>query len=209
MNDLMFKALFTFNITFLGCKVGKEGIHKALMEIVNRQKNAYLTHRWSKWLNSENGLFCNYTGEPFGNLRFEELVNITDENISYKYEECTNQQIMLPNTQSYIYMMLFAVKTVEQLLGGFNEHSVRCEIKLENNADTYFYEKYNPLSVDYSFLLKYAIGRNVNFTIELENHEDVYILFNRFFNQYKAEGSIANSCITLVKDLFEQIYGAI
>lgn len=209
MSDLVYNASYAFNIKLPKCKVGKEGIHQLLMELVRRFGDKYLLNRWNKWLDSDNGLICRYTGEPFGNLRIEEWVTITDDTISYKYVEYTDQQVMLPNIMSLIYMMLFAVKTAEQLQGGFEKHSSKCEVKMENNADVYFYEKYNPLVVDYLFLLKYTISKNLGYEIELENHDDVYALFNRFYNQYKSESSVAKPYITLVKDKFEQLYGAI
>lgn len=209
MSDLVYNASYAFNIKLLQCKVGKEGIHQLLMEMVRRYGDKYLLNRWNEWLDSDNGLICRYTGEPFGNLRFEEWVTIADDTISYKYVEYTDQQVMLPNIMSFIYMMLFAVKTAEQLQGDFEKHSAKCEVKMENNADVYFYEKYNPLAVDYLFLLKYTISKNLGYEIELESHDDVYVLFNRFYNQYKSENSVAKPYITLVKDKFEQLYGAI
>lgn len=209
MNILRYKASFSFMISLQGCKAGKEGVHQLLKAIIERCGNNYLAHRWGNWLNRNHSLICHYAGEPFANLRFDEIITITDDAITYQYEELTNQQVMLPNTISFIYTLLFSVKTAEQLQGAFDEHPVKVEIQVENNADTYFYEKYCPLAVDYSILLKYAIDRNVSYEVVLENHKDVYLLFNRFFNQYKAEGSVAKPYITLVKDIFEQTYDAI
>lgn len=209
MIDLVYYASYAFNINLPKCKVGKEGIHQLLMDIVERHGNKYLSNKWNGWVVKDNSLICHYVGEPFGNLRFEEWVIITDDTISYKYVEHTDQQVMIPNIMSLIYMMLFAVKTAEQLQGGFEKHSSKCEVKMENNADVYFYEKYNPLAVDYLFLLKYTISKNLGYEIELENYDDVYVLFNRFYNQYKSESSVAKPYITLVKDKFEQLYGAI
>ena len=209
MSDLFSQASYAFIITMPNCKVGKEGIHQLLIEVIKRYGNSYLANKWNRWSNSDGNLTCFYFEEPFGNLRFKELVTITDNAISYKYVEQTDQKVMLPNIQNFIYMMLFAVKTAEQLQGGFEKHSAKCEVKIENNADAYFYEKYNPLAVDYLFLLQYIIGRNVKYEVEMENHNDIYLLFNRFYNQYKSEGSVAKPYITLVKDNFDQLYGSI
>lgn len=209
MSDLFSQASYAFIITMPNCKVGKEGVHQLLIEVIKRYGNKYLSNKWSRWSNGGDNLTCRYTGEPFGNLRFEELVTITDYAISYKYVEHTDQKVMLPNIQSFIYMMLFAVNTVEQLQGGFEKHSAKCEVKMENNADVYFYEKYTPLAVDYLFMLKYILDRNVKYEMELENHDDIYLLFNRFYNQYKSESSVAKPYITIVKENFDQFYGSI
>ena len=209
MSNLVYYASYAFNIKLPKCKVGKEGIHQLLMDIVKRHGNKYLLTRWNGWVVRDNGLICRYVGEPFGNLRFEECVIITDDTISYNYVEYTDQQVMLPNILSFIHMLLFGIKAVEQLQGGFEKHSAKCEVKMENNGEVYFYEKYNPLAVDYLFLLKYTIGKNVGYEIDLENHDDVFVLFNRFYNQYKSDSSFAKPYINLVKDSFEQFYDAI
>lgn len=209
MSELFSQASYAFIITIPNCKVGKEGVHQLLMELIKRYGNSYIVNKWNRWSNSDSNLTCFYSEEPFGNLHFEEWVTITDHTISYKYVEQTDQKVMLPNIQSFIYMMLFAAKTIEQIQGGFEKHSAKCEVKMENNADVYFYEKYSPLAVDYLFMLKYIMGRNVKYEMELENHDDIYLLFNRFYNQYKSESSVAKPYITLVKDNFNQFYGSI
>ena len=135
MSDLFSQASYAFIITMPNCKVGKEGIHQLLIEVIKRYGNSYLANKWNRWSNSDGNLTCFYFEEPFGNLRFKELVTITDNAISYKYVEQTDQKVMLPNIQNFIYMMLFAVKTAEQLQGGFEKHSAKCEVKIENNAD--------------------------------------------------------------------------
>lgn len=208
MSDLIYYASYAFNIKIPNCKVGKEGVHQLLMDIVKRHGDNYLSNRWGGWFNSDKGLICRYVGEPFGNLRFDECVTITGDTISYRYVENTDQQVLLPNILSFIYMLLFALKTAEQLQDGFENHSVKCEVKVENNGNVYFYEKYNPLAVDYLFLLKYTISSNVCYEIELKSHNDVYLLVNRFYNQYKTDSSVAKPYITLVRDSFEQFYDA-
>lgn len=209
MNDLIYKASYSFVITIPLCKVGKEGVHQLLIEIIKRQEKNCFLHRWNSWSLIDEGLVCRYEGEPFGNLHFKDEIIITDDTISCRYEECTDQQVMLPNIQSFVYMMLFAVKTAEQLQNGFDIHAANCMVELENNADVYFYEKYSPLPVDYSRLLKYGIPHKLDFGINVESHDDVFVLFNRFYQQYKSEGSVAKPYISLIKELFEHTYDAI
>ena len=209
MSDLIYYASYAFNIKILNCKVGKEGIHQLLMDIIKHYDNKYLSNRWSDWVDMDNVMICRYVGEPFENLRFDEWVTITDDMISYRYVENTDQQVMLPNIMSFIYVLLFAIKAAEQLQDGFEKHPIKCDVKVENNGNVYFYEKYNPLVVDYLLLLKYTISSNVCYEIELESHDDVYVMFNRFYNQYKTDSSVAKPYITLVRDSFEQFYDAI
>lgn len=207
MSDLFFHASYSFVIDLSNCKVGKEGIHQLLMEIIRR--DGFFLHRWNNWTIISEKIVCSHVGEPFGNLRFKEEVIITDNSLCFRYVEQTDQQVMLPNIQSFVCMMLYAVKAAEQVQNGFDVHAVKCTVELENNAEVYFYEKYSPLTVDFSRLLKYGIPHEKRFEIEVESHGDVYALFNRFYQQYYTSSSIVKPYVTLIKEQFDKTYAAI
>ena len=76
----------------------------------------------------------------------------------------------------------------------------------EGQAKLYKEEKYSPLAVDFSRMLKYCLKKNTGFEIELENKEDVYLLINRIYQQYKSEHSLEKPYVTVVKGSFDLMY---
>lgn len=83
-------------------------------------------------------------------------------------------------------MLLTAIKVAEKVNGGLDKNSVKCSVKIDKNTDCYFHEKYSPLAVEYSRMLKYELKEAPGFVIELENKENVYLLINRIYQHYKS-----------------------
>ena len=207
MEELQYKAVFSFELLLSSCKIGKEGIDQEIMAALKRQEEKGMYPiKWNRETSANGGVVLKYEGAPFTNLTYKNEFVIGDNTIAFTYEERTNQQVMLPNISSYVYMLLLAIKVAEKVNGDFDKNSVKCNVKIENNTDCYFYEKYSPLAVDFSRMLKYCLKKNTGFEIELENKEDVYLLINRIYQQYKSEHSVEKPYVTVVKGSFDLMY---
>lgn len=207
MTNLQYIASFSFEVILSKCKAGKEGLDQSIMEIIKHlEKKGLYPIRWNRKMNSKGDIVLEYEGNPFANLSFKDCFVIGDNLISFTYEERTDQQVMLPNIYSYVYMLLVAIKVAKTLNGDFDKHSITCSVRIENNTDCYFYEKFSPLVVDYSRMLKYRLGKNVSFEFEVEKEEDVYMLVNRIYRQYMSDESVEKPYVTVIREHFNQLY---
>lgn len=207
MEELQYKAVFSFELLLSSCKIGKEGIDQEIMTALKRQeKKGMYPIIWNRGTCADGDIVLKYEGAPFTNLTYKNEFVIGDNTIAFTYEEKTNQQVMLPNIYSYIYMLLTAIKVAEKVNGDFGKNSVKCSVKIDNNTDCYFHEKYSPLAVDFSRMLKYSLKEDPGFVIELANKEDVYLLINRIYRHYKSGQSVEKPYVTVVKDSFDLMY---
>lgn len=207
MTDLQYIAKYFFEIRLPSFKTGKERIIQEIMTTINCQENKGIYPiRWNSITNSNGEIVLDYERAPFINLFYKNEFVIGDNTITFTYEERTNQKVMLPNIYSYVYMLLLAMKVAEKMNGNFDKHCVKCRVMIDNNTDCYFYEKYSPLTVEYSRMLKYCLCRNVDFVIDVENKEHVYLLVNRIYQQYRSEQSMVKPYVTVVKDSFYLMY---
>lgn len=206
MENLQYKSVLSFILTIKDCKTGKEGLEQRFLSLFKKQKERNVfVGRWIRSLQSSNILW-EYSGEPFANLTFCNKMIISDDCISYTYEENTNQEVMLPNIITFVKMLMLAFKVAEKENGDFVKHHIECKIKVENNTDCYFYEKYSPLSVDYSRMLKYCLIGNDSFTITVESRDDMYIAINRFYQKFQSTQSVQKPYVSVVKENFNQVY---
>lgn len=206
MENLQHKSKLAFSLSIPDCKIGKEGLEQRLLSLIKKQveKNVFMG-RWNRSLQA-NEIVWEYSGEPFANLTFCHRMSISDKSISLLYEENTNQEVMLPNIIIFVRMLLLACKVVEKENGEFDKHHIECEINVENNTDCYFYEKYSPLDVDYSRMLKYCLPGTSNFNILIECVDDVYLMINRFYQQYHSAQSVQKPYVSVIKESFNQVY---
>ena len=205
--ELPFFAKFIFELSMPDCKVGKEGIYMGLNKLLNKKnENETPLFRWNECHDSGKGIECSYKDTPFANLFFCEELTITENRIIFAYTENTSQQLMLPNIHFFVRMLLIAIKAAEKVNGSFEEHYINSHISVEHNGDCFFYEKYSPLAVDYSFMLKYGIEKRIDFEFKIESNDDVYLLANRFYHQYKTSQSIVKPYVTVLKDSFDEVY---
>ena len=205
--ELPFFAKFFFELSMPKCKVGKEGVYMGLNSLLNKKLvNGIPLFRWHE--NHEKGkrIECSYRDSPFANLSLCEEIAITDNSICFTYTERTSQQLMLPNILFFVNMLLMAIKTAEKVNDGFKDHQVTCHIIVEHNGECFFYEKFSPLAVDYSIMLKYGIEKRIDFEFTMEGDDDVYQLTNRFYQQYKTSQSMEKPCVSVLKDSFEVFY---
>lgn len=207
MEELQYKAVFSFELLLSSCKIGKEGIVQEIMAALSRQEEIGMYPiKWNRKTCTNGDIVLKYEGAPFTNLTYKNEFVIGDNTIAFTYEEKTNQQVMLPNIYSYVFMLLTAIKVAEKVNGDFDKNSVKCSVKIDNNTDCYFHEKYSPLAVEFSRMLKYSLKKEPGFVIELENKEDVYLLTNRIYQHYKSEHSLEKPYVTVVKDRFDLMY---
>lgn len=206
--EFSYLAKYSFKLQMPSCKVGKEGIYMALDSLIKKkQSNRVPIFRWSNREDLVKSIECCYSNMPFANLFFSEELSICDNGILFTYIEKTNQQLMLPNLMFFVNMLMMAIKTSETTNGAFDKNSVNCHIRVENNGECYFYEKYSPLVVDYSRMLKYVIAKEADVKMDIEAKNDVYLLVNRFYQQYKCQQSIEKPFVTVDKDKFWLFYG--
>lgn len=207
MIELPYQASFSFELVIPACKVGKEGLYQELIALIKKQSKYGLPYKTIIPQEKDGKLYLVNQDEPFANLFFKEELTIGDNNILFTYEERSNQELLLPNIFDFVGLLLLSVKTSEMVCGGFEQHSITCSVKAENNTNTYFYEKYSPLEVDYLRLLTYSIGRTMDFAIEIERVEEIYVLFNRFYQQFKTAQGSSLPFVTVNKDKFNITYG--
>ena len=207
MEELQYKAVFSFELLLSSCKIGKEGIDQEIMAALKRQEEKGIYPiKWNRGTSTNGDVVLKYESAPFTNLTYKNEFVIGDNKIVFIYEERTNQQVMLPNISSYVCMLLLAIKVAERVNGGFDKNSVKCSVKIENNTDCYFHEKYSPLAVVFSRMLKYVLKKSSEIVIEIDKKEDVYLLLNRVYQQYKSEHSVEKPYVTVVKDSFDLMY---
>lgn len=207
MEGLQYKALFSFELLLSSCKIGKEGIDQEIMAALRRQEEkGMFAIKWNRGTSANGDVVLKYESAPFANLTYKNELVIGDNTIAFTYGEKTNQQVMLPNIYSYVYMLLTATKVAEKVNGGFDKNSVKCSVKIDNNTNCYFHEKYSPLKVEFSKMLKYGLKEDPGFVIELANKEDVYLLINRIYQHYRSENSLVKPYVTVVKDSFDLMY---
>lgn len=207
MTDLQYIAKYHFELTLPSCNVGKECFDQEIMTTMKcHEKKSINTINWNRKTYTNGEIVFGYEGNPFMNLSFTNELVIGDNKIVFTYEEKSDQAVMLPNIYNYVYMLLTTMKVVEKVNGSFDKHRVECRVMIENNTDCYFYEKYSPLAVDYSKVLKYGIGRKAEFDMNIENMDHVYLLVNRIYQQYKSEQSMERPYVTVIKDSFERMY---
>lgn len=206
MENLQYKSVLSFILTIKDCKTGKEGLEQRFLSLFKKQeeRNVFVG-RWTRSLQSSNILW-EYSGEPFANLTFCNKMIISDNCISYTYEENTNQEVMLPNMITFVMMLMLAFKVAEKENGDIVKNHIECGIKVENNTDCYFYEKYSPLEVDYSRMLKYCLAGNDGFTITVESRDDMYIAINRFYQKFQSAQSMQKPYVKVEKESFDQMY---
>lgn len=206
MENLQYKSVLSFILTIKDCKTGKEGLEQRFLSLFKKQeeRNVFVG-RWTRSLQPSNILW-EYSGEPFANLTFCNKMIISDNCISYTYEENTNQEVMLPNMITFVMMLMLAFKVAEKENGDIVKNHIECGIKVENNTDCYFYEKYSPLEVDYSRMLKYCLAGNDGFTITVESRDDMYIAINRFYQKFQSAQSMQKPYVTVEKESFDQMY---
>lgn len=206
--EFSYFAKFSFELQMSSCKVGKESIYIALDSLTKKKEsNGIPAFRWAGREDKVDSIECRYSNMPFANLFFSEELSIHDSGILFTYAEKTNQQLMLPNLLLFVNMLIMAIKTLETTNGAFDKSRINSHIRVENNGDCYFYEKYSPLVVDYSRMLKYLIAREVDINMDIESKNDIYLLVNRFYQQYKCLQSIENPFVTVDKDKFWLYYG--
>ena len=206
MENLQYKSVLSFILTIKDCKTGKEGLEQRFLSLIKKQEErSVFMGRWIRSLHSDN-IVLEYSGAPFANLTFCNKMIISDSCISYTYEENTNQGVMLPNMIFFVKMLLLSFKVVEKENGDLIKHHIECGIKVENNTDCYFYEKYSPLEVDYSRMLKYCLAGNDGFTITVESRDDMYIAINRFYQKFQSAQSMQKPYVTVEKESFDQMY---
>lgn len=201
-----YKASYSFVINFPDCKVGKEEIQIVLNRLIKKLSNKVPIYMERKFSKVNECITYNYKGEYFANLFFDEILSISDYSVSYTYSEYTDQQIMLPNIYRFVYMLMLSIKTAEVINNGFKDKKVSCNIKADNNGYVYFYEKYSPVAVDYSKILKYKMDKIVNFKIGIDDRKDILTLFNRFYHQYKSDHSIDKPFVSIISDDFLRKY---
>lgn len=207
MTELSYKSFLSFELSLSNCKVGKEGIDQEFLALFNNHKEiSFLYNRLERNDEINDDLVKEYYGEPFANLSFINRLVISDCTIAYSYEERTNQLVILPNIFSYVYVLLAALKVSEKVAGNMGKHPIKCSVKIDNNTDCFFYEKYSPLLVDYSRMLKYGMNREAAYEIEIEDFEDIFDLINRFYHQFGTSHSVAKPYVTVDRDFFVQVY---
>lgn len=207
MDELHYKAVFSFELLLSSCKIGKEGIDQEIIAALKRQEEKGMYPiKWNRGTCANGDVVLKNESAPFTNLTYKNEFVIGDNTIAFTYEERTNQQVMLPNIYSYVFMLLTAIKVAEKVNGGLDKNSVKCSVKIDNNTDCYFHEKYSPLIVEFSKMLKYGLNKNSGFVVELENKEDVYLLINRIYQHYRSEHSLVKPYVTVVKDSFDLMY---
>lgn len=206
MENLQYKSVLSFTLTITDNKSGKEGLDQSFLNIIKKQEERdVFMGRWIR--SSQSGcIVWEYSGEPFANLTFCNKMIISDNCISYTYEENTNQEVMLPNMITFVMMLMLAFKVAEKENGDIVKNHIECGIKVENNTDCYFYEKYSPLEVDYSRMLKYCLAGNDGFTITVESRDDMYIAINRFYQKFQSAQSMQKPYVTVEKESFDQMY---
>lgn len=207
MEELQYKAVFSFELLLSSCKIGKEGIDQEIIAALKRQEEKGMYPiKWKRETSTNGDVVLKYESAPFTNLTNKNEFVLGDNAIAFTYEERTNQQVMLPNIFSYVYMLLMAIKVAEKVNGDFDKNSVKCSVKIDNNTNCYFHEKYSPLKVEFSKMLKYGLKEDPGFVIELANKEDVYLLINRIYQHYRSEHSLIKPYVTVVKDSFDLMY---
>lgn len=206
MKELPNRTVFLFELILPKCKVGKESLSLKLASLLQKQESKGMVFDWNCQEIVNDCIVRKSSGMPYANLFYSNILSVGDHSIEFEYEEKTDQQVMLPNISRFVYLLLLSVKTAERIDGGFDKGMAKCKIIVNGNADAFFYEKYSIFEVDYSRLLKYGINRTVNFEVPIEKKDDVYTLFNRFYQQFKATESMEKPFVTLVKNSFEKVY---
>lgn len=208
--ELPFFAKFYFELSMPDCKTGKEGVYMTLHSLLNKKVvNGRPLFMWNKIKDNGKSIDCSYKETPFSNLVISEELSISGNSLCFKYTEKTSEQLMLPNILFYVNMLLMAIKAADKVNGGFDRQNVNCHITIEHNGNCFFYEKFSPLAVDYSFMLKYGIDKAVEFDFKIEGIDDIYLLINRFYQQYKTAQSMVKPYVTVVKDSFEEVYNGL
>lgn len=207
MDELQYKAVFSFELLLSSCKIGKEGIDQEIIAALKRQEEKGMYPiKWNRGTCVNGDVVLKYESAPFTNLTYKNEFVIGDNTIVFTYEERTNQQVMLPNIYNYVCILLMAIKVADKVSGGFDKNSVKCSVKIDNNTDCYFHEKYSPLAVDFSRMLKYGLNKKSEISIIIDNKEDAYLLINRVYQQYRSEQSVEKPYITVIKDSFDLMY---
>lgn len=207
MVEQQYYASFSFEVSLPFCNAGKEGIHQELMGLIKKQEEKGIVLFQGVSFKIQDGrIALSSLGQPFVNLQIKKELIISDTMVSYVYMEATDQNVMLPNIIFFINVLLDVVKTTEKLCGGFPEQGTVCKIVIDNTGDCFFYEKYSPLDVEYSTMLKYGLEKKNEFEIVIRNKEDVYHLLNRFYQQYKTAQSQSKPYVKLNKDSFFRAY---
>lgn len=206
ITKLPYQAFLSFSLEMPSYKDGNEVILQKLQEFSNHQDNRNNLFLHGVKTDENGAIVLTYSSTPFANLFFKEILAITDNAIAFSYEEQTDQKVMLPNIFSFVQMLMMSVKAFDEICCGFHIQKVICRIRIKNNTDSYFYEKYSPLMVDYSRILKYSLITKNEIAFEIKSRDDVYFLFNGFYQQYTSTNSLEKPFITVVKDNFYQVY---
>lgn len=207
--ELKFFTKFSFAIMLPEYQGGKESIYRAFVDLLKKQekKGLLVNYKYSDYEIGDDVISIKYQGMPFVNLLFSEELLIRDNSMTYSYEEKVSEHLMLPNIYSYVIMTMMMVKIVEMFFESFENHNIECNVTITNNGDTYFYEKYSPLKVDFSWLHKYKIKPQTNFNFILKKHEDIYILINKIYQQYQTSLSRDKAFVIVDKTDFNKVYG--
>lgn len=207
MVDLNYFSGISYKILMPDCKIGKEGICEQFIELLKRQENSVLSLlNWSRKMDDNGIVSLEYCGAPFANLLFSNKIVIEDNVITFTYEEKSNQQVMLPNVFFYVNMLLISMKVAEKVNSGFGGEKVTCSVTINNNTDCFFYEKYSPIEVDYSRMLKYGMAKNANFEIKIECRDDIFLLVNRVYQQFKSSQSVEKPYVSVNKESCLKVY---
>ena len=207
--ELKYFTKLSFAIMLPEYQGGRESIYSAFVNLLEKQeqKAVLIKYKYSQTKKDDEAISIKYQGMPFANLFFVEEILIKDNSMTYSYEEKVSDHLMLPNIYSYIMMTMMMVKMAEFLSGAFEKFTVDCNVTISNNGETFFYEKYSPLKVDFSWIHKYRIGPDVYFNYSLKNIGDCYVLINKIYQQYQTSLSIDKAFVTVDKADFYKLYG--
>lgn len=207
--ELNYFAHYSFTQDLSFYKGGKESIYNTFVDLISGlEKKGYISAtKYKQMLVYDDSIIIKYSKMPFTNLLFNEELRINDNVISYNYEEKCSDQLMLPNIFSYVLMVIILIKTAEKLSQGFDKNGVLCHVNVNHNGMNFFYDKYSPLKVNYSWLHKYKINEKINFDFCIDSYDDIYLLINRIYQQYKTEQSVDKVCVSVDKADFLMKYG--
>lgn len=69
MEELQYKAVFSFELLLSSCKIGKEGIDQEIMAALKRQEEKGLYPiKWNRETSANGDVVLKYEGAPFTNL---------------------------------------------------------------------------------------------------------------------------------------------
>ena len=72
MEELQYKAVFSFELLLSSCKIGKEGIDQEIMAALKRQEEKGLYPiKWNRETSANGDVVLKYEGAPFTNLTYK------------------------------------------------------------------------------------------------------------------------------------------